>query len=330
MSMKVTAGWFVGLLLALLPGAGPGAEAVAAAGAAPEIGQLQQRLQVVTAAHGEDAPALIDPLLDLARQLAVAEDYAQGYGYLNHARSIARRAGLPAGAGHEDRVRRFSLLRVQYANWLIGGRQHRAAGRLLKEAEADLSATFGREHHLLIAPLVSRAALYGARGYKLKERGQAFERALEIAWRSDGFEPREIVLLYLREGDFYIVHRKSERAHRSYRQAWKLLRESAGSVAETEALLGNPELLWISPWIPVARMPVGGAGRQVTIRAEVSVGRDGRVKQTRILTPDIDPGIARGAERVFFWSTFRPAMREGKVVVTEQHLIEREFELVLN
>lgn len=317
------------LALALSPGAGHAADSVVASGTSPAVQELQARLQATITAHGKDSAALIDPMLDLARHLAVEGYFARGYEFLERARTLSGRNVSPDDPGHNERVRRFALLRVQYANWLISGRNYRAAERLLRETENEISESFGSAHRLMIAPLVSRATLYGPRGYKLKERSRALKRAIEIAWQSEGLDPREIVVLYLREGDFYVVHRKPERAQQSYRQAWKLLRESSGSSAEADALLSSPELLWISSRIPVARMPIGGAGRRVTIRGEVSVGRDGRVKKARILNPDIDPGIARSAKRVLFWSTFRPAMRDGKVVAAHWHGIEREFELVL-
>ena len=123
-------------------------------------------------------------------------------------------------------------------------------------------------------------------------------------------------------GDWFLVFGKSRTARRYYEEAYQALAQSQEYAQLAERLLGQPKPVYF--FDPTATLSEEARAALLEIRLGVSmtVTRSGEPRRVEFLDPppSLSDGDLELMERQVREMTFRPAVREGKVVSTEDFI----------
>lgn len=149
--------------------------------------------------------------------------------------------------------------------------------------------------------------------------GQAFGKYLESLSADETNTTVDHARARVELGDWFLVFGKSRTARRYYEDAYRALAGSEEYVPLAEQLLSQPKPLYF--FDPMANLPeeTKAALQDIPLDVSITVTRSGDARRVEILNPPagLSEDDLEQIERQVREMTFRPALREGKIVSTE-------------
>lgn len=251
---------------------------------------ILDRIHALNVKHFEENP------LGLLPSLMTRADWQHRAGYFADERSSYRRAIriIEAGSGSDDPLLVEPLRRLGESFYFY-----------------DVTTTTQTQQQGLIAT----GEMY-------------FKRAVRIAEKTDGFDPRELARTQLALGDYYIYIEKQSRARRIYSDVWDELSADDKHIALRNEFFSDPMPIWSEP-LPEFAGDSSKARKDIQtgrIVVDFSVSTIGRVRELRseAFPPEFSD-MLRTVHRQVRQRVYRPRIVDGVPVESVDLRFEHPF-----
>jgi tetratricopeptide (TPR) repeat protein len=196
-----------------------------------------------------------------------------------------------------------------------------------KEDEFQVNITNSMEAKFALSTDLSAQRFQYLREFNYRNGIKTMQRIIDVQEAQEYSDPMELARAKIALGDWYMWWDTRARAMQAYEEAWAILEGDGSDLTDPDALFTQPvELPEVPVFHPGTITPVNDERAHATILFNVS--RAGRARDVRVVQQN--PPDNMGARVALFdmmkEMRFRPIVREGKVVLTENVIRDYRYE----